>query len=133
MPPDPIFSHLADSRGTPHTCGITPPEMSFLRTEMVERDVGTARSPRPVFGFVGRLPPCFVQSFRRSCDSTLHPRGSSSAKTLFQSVAAGVEKFMKGRSDDAILVFPPLLCPPPSCHNTQVSNWKGVGRGGGVS
>lgn len=50
---------------------------------------------------------------------------SSSAKSLFERIAAGVEKFMKERSDDAILVFP-LLWPPPSCHNSQVSKWKGV-------
>lgn len=136
-----VSTHLADSRETPHTCervGLHLPEMSFLRTEMVESDVKAARSRYPIFGFVGHLPPCSVQSFRRSCDSTLHPRVrfffppvSSSAKSLFQSVAAGVEKFMKERSDDAILVFP-LLCPPPSCHNTQLSKWRGVGGSRGL-
>lgn len=50
---------------------------------------------------------------------------SSSAKSQFQWIAAGVEKFMKERSDDAILVFI-LLCPPPSCHNSQVSKWEGA-------
>lgn len=37
-----VFSHLADSRETPHACGVAPREMSLLRTEMVESDVKTA-------------------------------------------------------------------------------------------
>lgn len=45
-------------------------------------------------------------------------------QSLFQCVASGVEKFMKERSDDAILVFS-LLCPPPSCHNTELEFQKG--------
>lgn len=44
-------------------------------------------------------------------------------QSLFQCIAAGVEKFMKESSDDAILVFP-LLCPPPSCHNTEFQKGK---------
>lgn len=40
-------------------------------------------------------------------------------QSLFQCVAAGVEKFMKHKSDDAISVFP-LLCPLPSCHNREL-------------
>lgn len=43
----------------------------------------------------------------------LPPLSVTSAGVHGQHVAAGVEKFMKGGSDDAILVFPVLAHPPP--------------------
>lgn len=61
-------------------------------------------------------------------DQTLRPTARSafglyfSSKVVFLSVAAGVEKFMKERSDDAISVLPAAL---PSCitsyHRIRIS------------